>query len=263
MNRYLQTGDIILEVPLLAGVLCFVLVCVTIFLFLLFEDRFKQPLYLKIGLTGLISGLICLLVIAGFALTDKMGLESAPTPLPSSAEVIPYNQDSSNRSPVYRRYVLSQRLERLGFIREVYDDGKKTYFHLNSRTVPILYIENQLEQLVDQNDSMTIHAQPEHPFPILVVDRLAHVWYLQFNNYIDHIRQIPEFERSIAAKSVRVYYSNRFYSVLPVHKDTFICDQIAPHEEPAEIPHIRHYIVFDRIRYYIDHCEIDYSQALP
>jgi hypothetical protein len=265
MNRYITISGYILELPILLGILTLITVSVVTLLIFFFSFSKKKPGFKKILLPGL--GLILFFSVFGALLVynDALNLDHSPKPLTNIKKDIVFSNSptSSTQKRHFKfRYTMSPRLNRLGFVRNVYDDGSHTYFDLNSPKAPVVYIEDSNGDLVDQKDHITIESIPDQPFPVLKVDKLSTVWYLQFNNFVSHIKQVPDFKRSYDAGSVEVFYSDNLFTTLEISKDSFICNQISPQYKDASIRHVRHYFIFENIRYYMDDCFVDNSSEL-
>ncbi len=261
MNRYITIAGYILELPIVIGILILIALSIITVVVFFYGAHLKKPATRRIALSTLV---IVLLGISSWGLisSDFFKLERTPQSLDNlqSKNLLADLEANSSDLKLKYRYTTSRNLAKLGFVRNVFDDGSNTYFVLNTVTIPKLLTEDALGNLGQQKDNVVVKSVADHPFPVLTAKELSAVWYLQFNGFISHITQNPEFRPSYDTQSVKVYYSDRYFTTVKLHKDSFICDSQSPDEPSKSIPETRHYFVFKGLRYYIDDCNSDFSK---
>ncbi len=262
MNRYITINGHILELSILLGIISLIVVSMITLLFFYYDFRKRNSsLRRKVALT--LGFVLPLFIIWVLVFNDSLKLNHSPMPLFNLNQDLFTSSSLGEKQNFKFRYAISPNLAKLGFIKTVYDDGSRTYFILNSPTLPTTFIEDGNGDFIDQKDNIVIKTIPDHPFPVLIADRLASIWYLQFNSFVSHIDQIPVFKPSYDTRSVKVYYSDLYFTSLELIKDHFICNQLSLEQGGGSIPQIRHYFIFKNIRYYIDDCFADNSSVSP
>ncbi len=260
MNRYLKIGDLILELPFLLGITVLVLFSFMVILFFLHDFIRDKPGSTRF-LLPLFGGIVLLTAIIGFyQLQDSLRLGHFVSPMTFDDRGQPYPSSEEQGPTINRRYLISEILEKPGFIRGVYDDGQSTFFLLNSFEIPTVYVGNGDGELLDQKGSIETVSVPGRVFPVLKVEGLSIAWYLQFNTLIGHIKQVPEFKVRFEERVVLVHYSDSLHSTIDILKDQFICDQASPQHRKSSIPHARYYFLYEEVHYYVSDCFIDETE---
>ncbi|MBU2513969.1 hypothetical protein KJ966_21730 [bacterium] len=264
MNRYIEIGSHILDVPILLVVLFLVLSAIAILIIIIYSFRITK-LSLKMVIIPVMGFALIISTFGAVYYSGVLNLEDSPIPLADINKeffVLDTQTFSAKKQSLKFRYSISNNLKKLGFIRKIYDDGNRTYIYLNTLVIPTVYVGDSSGDLIDQKDHITIEMVPEYPFPILVADQLSTVWYLKFNSFLDHIKQNPVFEPYFENGIVKVFYSDTLYTTLKIIKDPHICNQASLQGNSTSINYSRYYFIFDNIRYYIDDCSIDYAVEL-
>ena len=260
MNKYITIAGYILELPIVLGILILIGLSIITVVVFFYGVHLQKAVIRRIALSVLV---VILMGTASWGLifSDFFKMERIPKTLDSLQANNLQTKIESN-SPdlkLKHRYTTSRNLAKLGFVKNVFDDGTNTYFFLNTVTIPKILVEDALGNLIDQGDNISVKTITDHPFPVIVANGLSAVWYLQFNGFVSHVTQNPEFRPSYDSQSVKVYYSDLYSDTVKLHKDSFICDQQSPDEPSKSIPKTRHYFVFKGLRYYIDDCNSDFS----